>query len=395
MALAVRWSGPPSHVRVRILVEFVYEDDSIDADEHYPERGVDTHLLGSPDIDATTKVLISVFPEFDYWASTVEAPGVDGLVEVHCQFIDLSKSNSVWWPEAVGVRPNDRNGAGIRIGIIDGNVRTDTPTMAGIKHLGHATLPRFECDDIHGSLVASFLTGRSSDCQVPGLAAGAELFFISAVDRSGHFSENAVADGIEILGKDHGCDIVVVSAGDNDAPQPHIREAVICAREFGTICLFAAGNTLGDVGYPAKHEEVIAVAAMGRMGVLPEGSRMYDLFERDQDRLLADENGNYYISECLSFGMEVDLIAPGIGLLGDIGDGHLYPASGTSFAAPIAAAELAVALSTDKIYKQSSDFERFSRAAELLESKVKFSLFPGLAQMMGEPRMRPRDETKT
>ena len=373
LRFSVKLTGDFRAVGFEVYIGFVL-DDGTDTDFfELPAEDVDFIDIDSAQFVGERKAVharVDVQPEFDFWPSSAFIDLGMSSVEISCEAIDRAGPLS-WWHSCVGIiqpcSPRSQiRGAGIKVGIVDSDLHSDTGPLSDVYHAGHALkLKSWTGDKLHGSLVSSFMVGIEPSCIYEGMCPGSEFIFMSAADAdgSGELNPVAVAEAIDCLSFEHQCDLITISAGDNESELPIVREAVLDAYENGTLCIFAAGNVAETVGYPALYPDVLAVGALGGIGCVPVTSRAY-LYEYDQ--MLPDENGNFYISPRMSFGEEVNLFAPGIGVIADFGDGHLYVATGTSYAAPIAAGVLAARLALDLKFRNRTGSARSARAVDVL-----------------------------
>lgn len=122
----------------------------------------------------------------------------------------------------------------------------------------------------HGTHVAGIIagTGVASGGRYAGLAPGAELWVVKVLGRDGTGSVETLCKALEWLAGQN-VDIVNLALGFRSAEvaasvQSSIRKLV----SSGKVVVAAVGNSgvIGAVEYPARLEEVYAVAAVDRMG---------------------------------------------------------------------------------------------------------------------------------
>jgi len=112
----------------------------------------------------------------------------------------------------------------------------------------------------HGTHVAGIAASCSNNhTGVAGVAWGARLMPVKALDSSGYGSYAAVAAGITYA-VDHGANIINLSLGGPD-DSITLADAVQYAYSHNRLMVAAAGNTYGAVLYPAAYPQVVAVAA--------------------------------------------------------------------------------------------------------------------------------------
>jgi type VII secretion-associated serine protease mycosin len=223
-------------------------------------------------------------------------------------------------------------GRGVTVAVVDSGVDSDHAQLrqrgAVLRgedfHLIGELPGNFDCDS-HGTAVASLIAARA----VPrvgfaGLAPGATILPVRVSDRG--YTEGGGVELIDpaVLARgiwyavDNGADVLNLSlAGAGD--DPLIRDAVAHAVEKDVLVVAAAGNdqdgTAHRVAYPAGYDGVLGVGAVDEGGQRLTGSQI---------------------------GPQVDLVAPGGGVLAATrAGGHRYW-QGTSFAAPFVAATAAL-----------------------------------------------------
>jgi subtilisin family serine protease len=186
---------------------------------------------------------------------------------------------------------------------------TDAPTLAGIgDYLDRDNDPMDESG--HGTHVAGII-GAVADNGVGmvGIAPQARLMALRAGFRTsgGAFLEDDDIAAAIVYATDNGAEIVNMSWGD-PRPSPLIRDVIRYAYEREVTLVAAAGNEgESKLFYPASLGETIAVGASD-----------------DGDRRASFSN----------FGENLDLLAPGVGILGTLLGGGYSTLSGTSMAAP-------------------------------------------------------------
>ncbi len=169
----------------------------------------------------------------------------------------------------------------------------------------------------HGTHVAGIVAAVSGNgVGVAGLAQQARILPVRVLDADGLGWDSDVARGI-VYAVDAGATVINLSLG-GPASSAVLQAAVEYAVAAGVSVVAAAGNSAlegNPVMYPAALPRVLAVAAV----------------DEDLDR--APFSG---------FGSWVDLAAPGVDILSTMPDYGLMSMSGTSMAAPYAAATVAL-----------------------------------------------------
>jgi subtilisin len=202
-------------------------------------------------------------------------------------------------------------GAGVRVAVIDTGIDMNQPDLEGKVDGGYNAIldsesPQSYMDDNgHGTHVSGTIAGLRDGRGVVGVAPKARLYAVKVLDSEGSGDLSDVIKGI-IWCADHGIQVANMSLG---APTPSdiMQKALRYAKARGVIVVAAAGNSGGDVGYPAAYPQTIAVSAM---------------------------DSNDQIASFSSRGPQVKFIAPGVNIVSSMMGGDVGSMSGTSMAAP-------------------------------------------------------------
>jgi subtilisin family serine protease len=230
------------------------------------------------------------------------------------------------WPTSTGV--------GVQIAVLDTGVDMEHKDLYvniawGISVVGdkESTIERdWKDKNGHGTHVTGTIAAMYNDIGVVGVGYDIEIYAIKVMTDAGFGYWEDVADGIwwaikgpdGIIDKDD--DGIVAGDPDDDAAEiismsfggtsyeKEVHDAMKAAYAAGIVLVAAAGNE-GDDGvlYPAKFDEVIAVAAIDE-----------------------DDNVPWWSSK----GTEVELAAPGVSILSTIPKDRYEYYSGTSMACP-------------------------------------------------------------
>lgn len=187
-------------------------------------------------------------------------------------------------------------------------------------------------DNRHGTLVAGVIHAKdNNELGGAGLAPDTRLVVLRAFSASGQGEDDDIARAI-IYATDNDVKILNLSFGDI-YPSRMMHEAIKYAYSRGVIMIGSAGNGTGDeLHYPSGFNEVISVSAS-----------TYD----------PSSDGREFLWPLSSYGVTVDLCAPGAGILtptiidtSSTGEITQYQrVQGTSFAAPMVASAAALLLS--------------------------------------------------
>jgi subtilisin family serine protease len=204
-------------------------------------------------------------------------------------------------------------GDGLKLGMIDGGVATDHPALDGANVVRRSFAGDAIVASPHGTAVASLLVGVDGDFL--GAAPGAELY---AADVFGDTPEGGSAEDVAAaLGwlSQQGVTVVNISL---EGPPNRLVEAVCrAAIARGMILVAAVGNggPTNPVAYPAAYPGVVAVTAI-------------------------DDRNRVYLSA--NRGPQVAFAALGVSIEAAAEGEEYEVVSGTSFASPIVAAQLAL-----------------------------------------------------
>ncbi|MEO0636138.1 MAG: S8 family serine peptidase [Pseudomonadota bacterium] len=225
------------------------------------------------------------------------------------------------------------HGEGVKVAIIDTGVGPHFD-------LAHATGD----DDTslgHGSHVAGIVCGRGAGARA-GLAPGADLLSYRVFnDAATGVAKNFEIHQAIIQAVIDGCDIINLSLKMEHPSDPMWNDEVVStalafASDAGVLCVAAAGNDFHNfVTFPARHQDVVSVSALGWEPSLPDDA--YDRWTVGQPRSTTDKD--VYFASFSNVGIngtEVDLIAPGAGVVSTVPGEQYAPMSGTSMACPAA-----------------------------------------------------------
>jgi hypothetical protein len=210
----------------------------------------------------------------------------------------------------LGISDNASWGNGITVGVLDTGIAAAT-SLRGIN-IEHVDLVgEAGGTAAHGTAVASLIAGREG--AVRGIAPGVDLLSLKVMSDSGLGDTFTLAKGI-IDAVDRGVNVINFSLGSR-GDSAILREAVRYAVSRGVVLVAAAGNdAVRGVLYPARYDEVIAVAAVDAAG------------------------RHLYFS---NRGAEIVLAAPGAGVVASHPEGDPVLFSGTSAAVPLVAGTVA------------------------------------------------------
>jgi len=227
--------------------------------------------------------------------------------------------------EAPAVHTNDNTGAGVKVAIIDTGIDYTHPELissykGGYDFVNNDADPMD--DEGHGTHVSGTIAADDDGVGVTGVAPDADIYALKVLNSSGsgYWSDIiaavdwTVANGIQVTNNSYG-------GGQN--PGGAVQAAFDNAAAAGILHISSAGNSGNpkgkgnNVGYPARYDSVVAVAAT------------------DRDDLRASFS---------STGDKVELSAPGVGILSTKLGGGYETLSGTSMASPHVAGTAALVI---------------------------------------------------
>ncbi len=213
---------------------------------------------------------------------------------------------------------NISTGTGIGVAVLDTgiDVNHEDLTVAGGRRFfmrGPFLRSDNNYNDVHGhgTHVAGTIAALDNEVGVVGIAPDVDLYAVKVLTDSGSGSVSAIVAGIEWVVERDDIQIINMSLGSSTYSQT-FENACDAANDAGILVVSSAGNAGNDdgtgenVGYPAKYESVIAVAASD----------------------IVDNRGWFS-----STGPEVELIAPGVKVESTVPGGYATY-NGTSMASP-------------------------------------------------------------
>ncbi len=177
----------------------------------------------------------------------------------------------------------------------------------------------------HGTHVAGTIAALDNELGVVGVAPDVRLYAVKVLDDTGSGSISSVVAGIQWAADHEDIRVANMSLGTSSNVQT-LREACDQAYAEGLLLVASAGNSGNpggrgnNVGYPARYDSVIAVAASTQNDTRASFS---------------------------STGPDVELIAPGVAVLSTLPGDQYGTANGTSMASPHVAGVAALAWAAD------------------------------------------------
>lgn len=293
---------------------------------------------------------LTIKPAAGFWSRTIARPDlVSGTGAAATNVITLlslaegtgglpgfpEEQGTPWGMQDLNVTNHPEDPPLVRLAIIDSGIDNDHPDLA------HATRGKafaigddpdddtFNLDSSgHGTHVAGTAAGQAANAfGVQGVAPKAELHGLRV------FPQAKISKLIKALRycRENEIDVVNMSLG-MASPSQLLNDEIDRCFESGVVMIAAAGNSGGKVNYPAAFDNVIAVAALGRADRFPENSTNSAAVTDD-----TDPDDVYFIARFSCRGPEIDVAAPGVGVISTYPSDHPVPfaeLSGTSMASP-------------------------------------------------------------
>jgi subtilase family protein len=358
---------PLHHAAVHLIADYPSPPALTD------EGGRATTTVARQEVDAIAGVYVQ--PRHDHWSAWLQSPRLS-ITEPNRIVCDRISSSAMegWSRQAMGFDrvPPTYRGHGVRIAIIDSGVAATHSDLAGRIASGRDVVADddkgWQDDRVgYGTLAAGLIAAADSANQITGLAPEAELH-IYKVFPGGHASD--LLEAIDHCIAAH-VDIIVLGI-ETRHPSWLVAQKIEEARQSGTACIAAAGSNAGPVGFPAVLPTVLAVAAIGKLGTFPP-----DSYHATQFTGAATPEG-YFPARFSADGPEIDLCAPGVGVVSTLPPDNVGTLDGTAVAAPHIAALAALVLAHHPDFRgifQSRSSARVDRLFDILRASCQPLLF--------------------
>ncbi|MEK5068923.1 S8 family peptidase [Sporosarcina sp. FSL K6-1508] len=255
--------------------------------------------------------------------------------------VELIQAPKIW---------SKTKGKGITVAVLDTGCDSSHPDLQkqiiGGRNFtdddgGHPDI--FKDYNGHGTHVAGTIAAQENDNGVIGVAPEASLLIIKVLNKNGSGQYDWIIDGINYA-IEQKVDIISMSLG-GPTDIPELYQAVKKAIANNILVVCAAGNegdnndSTDEFAFPGSYNEVISVGAIN--------------FERRSSEFTNSHN-------------EIDLVAPGEGIVSTYLNGKYATLSGTSMAAPHVSGALALIKNL-----ANSSFERKLSESELYAQLIK------------------------
>ena len=247
-----------------------------------------------------------------------------------------------WGGKLIGATqiPPQLDGSGVTVAVLDSGLDARHPDLVLSKGFdATSSMPTLMLSDEygHGSFVAGISAATKNGFGVLGISSGVRLIGakIGNVDvATGEFQDGFISGLLNGLrwARSNRADVINISVELTRIAPSSMRRLSSILTELvnsGIIIVAAAGNSGGNVAFPASHKSVISVGALGNKKINPI-----------QPMRIFDPLTDYYIPFFSNVGADLNVVAPGVhipstmpGIFGPYGLGV-----GTSFSAPFVTA---------------------------------------------------------
>jgi subtilisin len=251
--------------------------------------------------------------------ATAKIDGSDQRVDVDVAVLDTG----------IGPHPDLNVAGGVNVITLDSSKPCDSGNSS------------YADDHGHGTHVAGTIGAVDDDTGVVGVAPGARLWAVKVLRADGLGRISDVICGLDwVVGNGEKIDVINMSFGANgsdstcSANDP-LHDAICAVVNAGITAVVAAGNSGTDAAttVPAAYDEVITVSALIDTDGKPGGMGGSTSAGADDTRWSSS-----------NFGGDVDIAAPGVGILSTSPGGSTQESSGTSMASPHVAGAAALYL---------------------------------------------------
>jgi len=348
------------------------------------ERGLAALSLPSDAVQSVTGLYVK--PKSDYWTFYQTEPALDTsqtnlvyLRPLSDSFPGFPRQQAMGWGQKamrLDQLPSNYRGQGVRVAIVDSGAATTHPDLQGIKIGFDITNKKadpgaWNHDTIsHGSHCAGVIAGTDNGTGIRGFAPDAEIHVCK------QFPGGQISQLIEALEYciEKQIDLVNLSLSSSE-PSEALEQQILRARRLGVACIAAAGNSHGPVQYPASSPNVMAVAAIGKLGEFPPDSY--------HAQTVGAANGSGFFSPKFTcYGPEITVCAPGVAVLSSVPPNNYAVWDGTSMAASHITGLAALVLA------HHPDFQGLFKARNAARVDRLFQILRASAQPLnlGDPR---------
>jgi subtilisin len=321
-----------------------------------------TITVAAHEVDSITGVYVR--PQHDHWSAWLGRPKLTTTEpnRVVCARLDPATAEG-WSRRAMGFDrlPPTFRGHGVKIAIIDSGMATTHEELADRVVGGRDVVAQDEKswqEDVigFGTLAAGLIAATQDRSKIVGLAPEAELH-VCKIFPGGRFGD--LVEALDYCIAQH-VDIIDLGVG-SPYPSLLVAQKIEEARQAGIACIAAAGGNAGPVSFPASLPTVLAVAAIGKLGTFPP-----DSYHATQLAGTPTPEG-YFPARFSAYGPEIDLCAPGVGVISTLPPSNLGALDGTAVAAPHVAALAALVLAHHPEFRNGYRMRGTDRVDRLFE----------------------------
>ena len=314
---------------------------------------------------------VVVKPEHNYWSFRMDRPaisaGEDNKIILKRIFSNTTDGDQIigWGQKAMRLIGQSNQSKPVKIAVIDSGISVNHSDLSpdGGFDFAEDTPDGAETwnkdGSGHGTHVSGVCAGQDNQFGILGFAPEAELVVLRVFPNASNSKLIAALNWCV----DNNVDVINMSLGGKGESQL-VKQHMQACRENGILPVAAAGNSGGDVLFPAAFNEVLAVAAIGQIGTFPDDSSHYARIGKNP---VQSESGDYFSPEFTCRGPEVDVCAPGVAIVSTV-PGNSYAAwDGTSMACPHVSGYAARLLQTRD---DLSDMPRSLKRSEALSDAI-------------------------
>lgn len=352
------------------------------------KQGKVTLKLFGESLESLTELRLK--PSSGYWSRLIQSPVLasrDNVVRVTALPASSDTPQADLWGNQTVGNVEMPDGARIRVAVIDSGFADGHPDVSAAGGRGFAEGgdpdEDWKTDDSgHGTHVAGTIGALNNAIGMRGVADRVDLFPLRVFPGASISKLIAAIDtAIELK-----VDVVNMSLGGPNRSDL-LQQRMQAARAAGILLIAAAGNSGGDVMFPAAYPEVMAVSAIGKFGTFPE-----DSFHTRHVTEHVSRDGKFFAAKFTCRGPQIDVCAPGVAVVSTVpGDGYGCN-DGTSMAAPHVAGIAAVLLGQNSEVQSMPRDQARSDAlfAQVLDACQPLGLSAEL-QGKGMPVLVPQD----